>query len=130
MLICIAKRCIVEWRRGRKWQQIMNKEECQLIACSVIANAGSAYDCFISAVKEADKGAFEAAENLMKNGDEYLLNAHRAQTDLLNAEMRGGEIPIGILMVHAQDHFMHAMTYKQSAADLIRLYKKMEGVKE
>ena len=65
-----------------------------------------------------------------ENGDEYLLNAHRAQTDLLNAEMRGEEIPIGILMVHAQDHFMHAMTYKQSAADLIRLYKKMEGVKE
>lgn len=108
----------------------MNKEECQLIACNVIANAGSAYDSFISAVKEADRGDFEKAEEAMKTGNEFLLNAHRAQTDLLNAEMRGEEIHVGILVVHSQDHFMHAMTYKQSATDMIRLYKKLEGVKE
>lgn len=107
----------------------MNKEDCQLIACNVIANAGSAYDCFISAVKEADKDNFDKAEAFMKEGNEHLLQAHRAQTDLLHAEMRGEEVPVGILMVHAQDHFMHAMTYKQTAADLIRLYKKLKGVK-
>lgn len=109
---------------------MMNKEECQLIACNVIANAGSAYDHFISAVKQANQGNYEEAEEFMKSGNEDLLKAHRAQTDLLNAEMRGEEIPVGILMIHAQDHFMHAMTYKQTAVDLIQLYRKMEGVKE
>lgn len=108
----------------------MNKEECQLIACNVIANAGSAYDHFISAVKQANLGDFDEAEVFMKSGNEDLLNAHRAQTELLNAEMRGEEIPMGILVVHAQDHFMHAMTYKQTAADLIQIYRKMEGVKK
>lgn len=106
----------------------MKQEECQLIACNVIANAGSAYDSFISAVKEADAGDFDKAEELMNIGNGHLIDAHRAQTDLLHAEMRGEEIPAGILLIHAQDHYMHAMTYQQTAADMIRLYRKLEGV--
>ena len=33
-------------------------------------------------------------------------------------------------MVHAQDHYMHAMTYKQIALDLIALNKKIANISD
>lgn len=104
----------------------MSKEEIQQIACNVIANAGSAFDYFVQSVREAIQGNYDHVEKLMKEGDTFLVKAHQAQTDLLNSEIQGKEIPMGILIVHAQDHYMHAMTYKQIALDLIAVNKKID----
>ena len=103
----------------------MTKEEIQIMACNVIANAGEAFDCFVRAVDQAKIGNFDDAEKLLKKGGENLVKAHQAQTDLLNAEMRGEDIPLSILVVHSQDHLMHATTYEKVAADMIDLYKKI-----
>lgn len=105
----------------------MSKEELQQIACNVIANAGSAFDCFVQAVRAAIENNSEEAQEHMKEGDQLLIKAHQVQTDLLNSEVQGKDIPMGILIVHAQDHYMHAMTYKQIALDLIALNKKISN---
>ena len=116
--------------RRKEVKHNMSKDEIQQIACNVIANAGSAFDCFVQAVRAAIENKFDEADNLIKEGDCLLIKAHQVQTDLLNNEIQGEYIPVGILMVHAQDHYMHAMTYKQIALDLIALNKKIANISD
>ena len=104
---------------------MMTKQEVQMISFNVIANAGEAFDCYVKAIDAANNFEFDSAEELMKKGDASLIKAHKAQTDLINAEVNGEELPFSILLIHAQDHFMHASTYQQTAKDLINLYKKI-----
>lgn len=104
----------------------MDKEQMQEISCMVITNAGEAFDCFRQGVEAALDDRFEQCDQLMAKGEQALLLAHKSQTDLLTAEMRGAELPFSILLVHAQDHLMRAANYQQFAKDTIRLYKKIK----
>jgi len=103
----------------------MTKEEVQLISFQVIANAGEAFDAYVQAVKAASEFDFVKSEEMMKSAAQSMVSAHQAQTDLLNAEINGEEIPFSVILIHGQDHLMHAMSYEQNAKDMITLYKKM-----
>jgi len=96
----------------------------------IIANAGGAFNDFKQAVASASKDNFSRAEELLRDGYQLLLEAHRLQTGLLTDEAKGQSIPFSLLLVHAEDHLMNALQYKQIASDLINLYKNMKGVKE
>ncbi len=101
----------------------MTKQEVQLISFKVIASAGEAFDHFVKAVNAAKEKEFSVAQDMMNKGNEALIIAHKEQTDLINAEVNDEEIPFSILLIHAQDHFMHATTYQQNAKDAIEMYK-------
>ena len=67
----------------------------------------------------------EAAEKLeVANAD--LLEAHHAQTNLLQEYASGTDIKIEIIMVHAQDHLMTTMTLREVALEMLNLYRKIE----
>ena len=51
--------------------------------------------------------------------------AHRVQTDLIQKEAGGEKTEVTLLMVHAQDHLMNAITVKELASEFVELYKKM-----
>ena len=61
----------------------------------------------------------------MEAANEELLQAHHAQTKLLNEYANGVEIKIEIIMVHAQDHLMTSMTLREVALEMLELYKKV-----
>lgn len=105
----------------------MTKEEVQLLSFQVIANSGEAFDAFVKAVNAASNYDFEKCEEFMKQGKASLVLAHQAQTDLLNAEIKGEEIPFSIILIHSQDHLMNSIAYEQNAKDMINLYKKMSN---
>lgn len=75
------------------------------------------------ALKFSRNGDFEEAENLMQKADELLLQAHKAQTELIVEECQGNKSEYSVLMVHAQDHIMNAMLAKPLIKELINLYK-------
>ena len=52
-------------------------------------------------------------------------SAHHAQTELIQAEIRGEKAPLNLLMVHAQDHLMTALVVIDLAQEFIDLYKKV-----
>ena len=52
--------------RRKEVKHNMSKDEIQQIACNVIANAGSAFDCFVQAVRAAIENKFDEADNLIK----------------------------------------------------------------
>ena len=54
------------------------------------------------------------------------MEAHHAQTDLLQKYASGTEVKIEIIMVHAQDHLMTTMTLKEVALEMITLYQRLD----
>lgn len=104
----------------------MTKDEVQRISFKVISHAGDAFDHYVKAGTAASEFDFEEAEEEMKQGGKEMVLAHQAQTDLLNAEVNGEDLPFSIILIHAQDHLMHAMSYEQNVRDLIKVYRKIQ----
>ncbi|MDR4151396.1 hypothetical protein FO584_33655, partial [Bacillus thuringiensis] len=49
------------------------------------------------------------------------------QTERIQSEARGEKTEVSVLLIHAQDHSMNAITVKELAAEFIDLYKKLEA---
>ncbi len=96
----------------------------EMVSFGIIANAGDARSFAFQALEAAKEGNFEEADELMKKSDEANNLAHKAQTDLLFAEMNGNPTPVNVLLVHSQDHLMTAMLATELIKELIALYKK------
>lgn len=97
------------------------------VAMGLIINAGDAKSLAVEAIAAAKEGDFAKADDLMAQADKALIEAHDMQTDMLVKAARGEKIEIHIYMVHAQDHLMTAMNYKDLAKEVIALYKKYEN---
>ncbi|EAG9877164.1 PTS lactose/cellobiose transporter subunit IIA, partial [Listeria monocytogenes] len=52
-----------------------------------------------------------------------LLEAHHSQTSLIQGEARGEKAEVSLLLVHAQDHLMNAITFKDLAKEIVDLYR-------
>ena len=86
----------------------MDEQEQTVI--NLIVNAGSARSSAIEAIQYAKATVNEA---------------HHAQTELIQAEIRGEKTPLNLLMVHAQDHLMCALVVIDLAQEFIDVYKKL-----
>ncbi|MFN8648810.1 PTS cellobiose transporter subunit IIA [Streptococcus sp.] len=103
----------------------MNTEELQVAAFEIILYSGNARSTVHAAFADMREGQYEAAAEKLEAANEELLQAHHAQTKLLNEYANGVEIKIEIIMVHAQDHLMTSMTLREVALEMLELYKKV-----
>jgi cellobiose PTS system EIIA component len=87
----------------------------------IIMHSGDARSHTLEALKNARKGNFEKAEQLLKDADDQLLEAHKIQTSLLHEEANGRSMKLSIIFVHAQDHLMTAMLAKDLATEIIAM---------
>lgn len=97
-------------------------------AMNIILYAGDAKSTILETVNQLlEDGNIEKAKMSMKEAGKQLGEAHEIQTQLLFDEMQGVSSPndIGILMVHAQDHFMNAISLRDMADVMIRMYEKL-----
>lgn len=102
----------------------MEDRDIDLIGMEIITHAGNARSLAIEAIREARTGNFAQAEAKLKECEDEMVEAHHFQTDLLASEAQGNPVPVGIFMVHAQDHIMNAMTVKDLTVELIEMMKK------
>ncbi len=72
---------------------------------------GNAKSEAFEAIQAAKNSDFDAATSHLKAADEALVTAHNVQTDLLTAEANGAHADVSLLLVHAQDHLMNAITF-------------------
>jgi PTS system cellobiose-specific IIA component len=93
------------------------------IVMHLVVNGGEARTSALKAVAAAREGDIEKAGALMKSAGESLSEAHKIQTDLIQKEAGGEKTEISLLMVHAQDHLMNAMTVMDLAQELIKSSK-------
>lgn len=98
------------------------------IVMNVILNAGNARSkCFL-ALKAARKREFEEAKEIMKEVNQFIVKAHKVQTNLIQEEARGNKQPVSLLLVHAQDHLMTALAIRDLADEMIT-YMEMNEVR-
>ncbi|MEH2920092.1 PTS lactose/cellobiose transporter subunit IIA [Samsonia erythrinae] len=94
------------------------------IITELVVNGGNAKSKAIQAIRSAKTGAFEVAEQKIREANESLQKAHQFQTELIQAEAREEKgTTVSLIMVHGQDHLMNAMTTRDLAIELIEVYK-------
>lgn len=100
---------------------MMNYEQ---IIMSLITHGGDARSKSLSAISAARAGQLDEAKHLLKQADEEINKAHEIQTSLIQKEVRGEKTDVNLLMVHAQDHLMNAMTVRDLAIEIVALIAK------
>lgn len=104
----------------------MNVEELQVAAFEIILHSGTARSDIHEAFTLMRSGDYEQAGEKLENANTSLVEAHNAQTELLQQYASGIEIKIEIIMVHAQDHLMTTMTLLEITKGMLELYKKIK----
>ncbi len=94
----------------------------------LIIHGGDARGKALEAVNAALREDFEGAKELMQECSKSLNQAHEMQTSLIQAELNGADhVRVTLLMVHAQDHLMNAITVKDLALQMIEMSEKLAG---
>ncbi|MBQ7497409.1 MAG: PTS lactose/cellobiose transporter subunit IIA [Selenomonas sp.] len=102
-------------------------EGLELVAFNIISSVGTARSSYIEAIQKAKEGDFEAAEALIKEGDEVFVEGHNAHAGLLQQEAEGGPgSTLSLLILHAEDQLMSAEGFKTIAQEFIEVYKKFK----
>ncbi|MCD7034542.1 PTS lactose/cellobiose transporter subunit IIA [Metabacillus sp. GX 13764] len=91
----------------------------------IILHGGNGKSSAMEAIMAAKQGDFPAARQKLKEAAEALNEAHVIQNSLIQGEVRGEKTEVSLLLVHAQDHLMNAITIKDLAAEFVELYERI-----
>lgn len=97
----------------------------QEIILQIIISGGNAKSSAMEAITMAKEGDIIEAKRLLAKANEELGNAHKIQTELIQNEAAGKSTEVTLLMVHAQDHLMNAITVKDLAREFVDLYDRI-----
>ncbi|MFP7171106.1 PTS lactose/cellobiose transporter subunit IIA [Terribacillus sp. 7520-G] len=100
----------------------MNIEE---KAFQLILHGGDGRSHAMEAMALARQHAFEEAKAKIQASKAAINQAHHIQTELITAEAGGEQSTVSLLMVHAQDHLMNAMTVRELAEEIIYLQEEL-----
>lgn len=89
----------------------------------IILHGGNGKSCSMEAIAAAKRGDIVEARAKLQEAVDALNEAHHVQTSLIQGEIRGEKVEISLLMVHAQDHLMNAITMKDLATEFVDLYE-------
>ncbi|MEH7748988.1 PTS lactose/cellobiose transporter subunit IIA [Neobacillus drentensis] len=100
-------------------------ENLEQVIFQIILHGGNGRSAAMEAMIAAKQGDFEGAREKLKEADDALNEAHHIQTSLIQGEIRGEKTEVSLLMIHAQDHLMNAMTVKDLAEEMVELYYRI-----
>ncbi|MDR0639420.1 MAG: PTS lactose/cellobiose transporter subunit IIA [Spirochaetaceae bacterium] len=92
-------------------------------AMRLIVNAGNAKSAAMNAVAQAKQGNWDGMRAALAESDAAMTSAHKEQTDILQRSFDEPEKGTEMLMVHAQDHLMTAITVIDLAREFCELYE-------
>lgn len=104
-------------------------EGIELIAFQIIAAVGSARSNFVEAIRQAKIGEFEQAEKLIKEGEKFFLEGHKAHSTLIQKEASEENSEVSLILLHAEDQLMSAETLKIVADELIEVHRELTELK-
>jgi cellobiose PTS system EIIA component len=96
------------------------------IIFQIILHGGNGRSSSMEAIMAAKQGDFKTAREKLQEACDALNEAHKIQTSLIQGEVRGERTEVSLLMVHAQDHLMNAMTVKDLATEFVDLYETVK----
>lgn len=95
---------------------------------SIIAAVGAARSNYIEAIHKAKDGDYDAAEALIKEGEELFVGGHDAHFSLIQKEAGGEQTEFALILMHAEDQLMSAEAFGILAKEFVSVYKKMAGL--
>ena len=98
-------------------------------AMEIIAKAGAARSCAFAAIHRAKAFDFGGAAEQLDEAERYATEAHKVHTELLVREAGGQQTDGGLLVAHAQDHFMMATLAQEMAEEIVDVYRALEEAK-
>lgn len=93
------------------------------IATKLIVNSGNARSKAMESISLAKNGEISAARAKCKESSESLSAAHKLQAEIIGQESEGAGGIVSLLIIHAQDHLMNALTIKELANEFIDMYE-------
>jgi len=93
----------------------------------LIVHSGNTKSECMEAIQLAKKGRIQEAKEKIQLANDSLIEAHHSQTALLSQEARGEKVEVSMLLIHAQDHLMNAITFRDLATEMIELYERIKG---
>ena len=104
----------------------MDNEKLVQVAMNVIMHAGDARDYIRKAGTKLSALDLDGVEELLKKASAELVEAHKAQTSVLQNEAEGDSVPMTVLFSHAQDTLMNTILAETLLSEIIELYKAKE----
>ncbi|MET3633553.1 PTS lactose/cellobiose transporter subunit IIA [Streptococcus porcorum] len=102
----------------------MNREEITLLGFEIVAFSGDARSRLMEALAAAQKGDYAKAEELVEAANACIVEAHHAQTSLLQKEAAGEDLAFSVTLMHGQDHLMTTILLQDLMKHMIELYKR------
>lgn len=106
----------------------MENNHTERIAFNLILHSGNARSFYMEAITLAKMYEFTKARAKIKEAKQELNEAHRIQAHLIHAEAKGDSVNVSILLIHAQDHLMNALTIKDLVCEMIDMYEKFQQI--
>lgn len=100
--------------------------EQETFCLELITRAGNGRAEAYDALRAAKSGDFAKAAEHLAAAERELGAAHTAQTKLLAGEAQGVGMTPSLLLVHAQDQLMTAISERTLIGELIELYRRLE----
>lgn len=91
----------------------------------LITHSGDAKSLLFEAIQLAKSGEINSANEKIEAAEGHLAEAHKIQTGLIQSEARGEKTEVSLLLVHAQDHLMNAIMFKDLSKEMIDLHKRL-----
>ena len=101
-------------------------EEMETICFQIISYAGDAKSCYMEAIQEAKQNNFEQAGRRIQEGDKSFAQGHHVHAELIRRECSGESVPVGLVLIHAEDQMMSAEMTKMMAEEWIDWYRNQE----
>ena len=100
----------------------------EIMSMTIIANSGECRAKVFDALRLVrDFGDYEGAKKLLEEAEQFSLEAHKVQMDLLVKQANGEQVPVDVLLVHAQDHLMTTMVAQELVTEMVEFYKPKEN---
>jgi len=96
------------------------------VAMEVILNAGDGRLLVDQALESLAAFDFDAAEQHLKDADEKILAAHKAQTETIQRQAAGEEVEYSLLFTHAQDTLMTISTELRLTQRLLPIVRALK----
>lgn len=93
----------------------------------LITHSGDAKSLLFEAIHLAKEGNIRAANEKVEAAQEHLALAHQQQTGLIQSEAQGNKTEVSLLLIHAQDHLMNTIMFKDLAKELVEVYSRLEA---
>lgn len=92
------------------------------VAMQVIMAACTGRDKVDEALECMTEHNFEKADQLLREADQYLLEAHVAQTQMIQSQAAGEDMEYSLLFIHAQDTLMTSNSEMRIAKNILPVF--------